>query len=308
MISRFNDSTRFGLADLLLLLTIILWGINMSVLKIGLRLISPHAFNAIRLSLAVLVYAAILMLIPGKFSLGKGDGWKTIGLGFLGITAYQLFFIQALSQMSASSTAIVMGTSPVFIALLSTALGQEKIHWAGWVGVVLSFSGFLLVVAGINSKFSWSGTKGALQILAANACWACYTVFSKPVLDRNSALKISALATISGTLIYLPFAAPELVRVSWHEISGLTWAAIFYSGLVAISLCFFLWYVALKAVGSAKTGAYGNLSPIFAALFAALILGERLTARQGLGALMILIGVYLTRSGYRFFVSRVNHK
>lgn len=298
-----NDS-RMGRTDLLILLTVFLWAVNLSVIKIGLRSFSPHAFNAVRLSLASLAYLGVIAVSPGKFSLGrKGDAWKAAGLGLLGITGYQLFFIQAIDGMSASTASVIMGTSPVFIALLATAIGKERISLAGWLGIAFSFAGFLLVVSGENGGFvfAWSAMRGAVLILLANACWAGYTVFAKPVLERNSPFRLAAVGTIVGTFVYLPFAAKDLAAVEWSRIPWQGWGAILYAGLVAIFLCFVLWYQSVRAVGSAKTGVYGNLTPVLAIFFAGLVLGERLTGLQAIGAAITLFGVYLTRSGYRFF-------
>jgi drug/metabolite transporter (DMT)-like permease len=225
----------------------------------------------------------------------------------LGITFYQVFFIKAVGMMTASTASIVMGTSPIFIALLATAVGEERISFAGWTGIVISFAGFLLVVAGENGglAFTWETWRGAILILLANVCWAGYTVFSRPVLERNSAFRLAAVGTIAGTAVYLPFAARDLAKVAWAQISWQAWGAIFYSGLVAIFLCFVIWYQSVKDVGSAKTGVYSNLTPILAIFFASLVLGERLTALQAVGAAITLAGVYLTRSGYRFFERKV---
>ncbi len=307
MKSRMPQSTngpRLGRTDLLMFLTVLLWAVNVSVLKIGLRTMSPHAFNAVRLALAAIAYLAVLGVSRDKFSLArKGDGWKAAGLGLLGITGYQIVFIQALARMNASTASVVMGTSPIFIALLATAVGKERISAAGWVGIGISVAGFLLVVSGENGGlvFTWEVMGGAVMILVANACWAAYTVFSKPVLERNSSFRLAAVGTIAGTLVYLPFAAKDLAAADWTRIPWQGWAAILYSGLVAIFLCFVLWYQSVKAVGSAKTGVYGNLTPVLAILFAGIALGERLTVLQAAGAAITLSGVYLTRSGYRFF-------
>jgi len=298
------NGSRMGRTDLLMFLTVFLWAVNLTVIKIGLRTLSPHSFNAIRLVLASLAYIAVLAASPGKFSLArKGDGWKAAGLGLLGITGYQLFFIQAINGMSASTASVILGTSPVFIALLATFLGQERITLAGWVGILFSFAGFLLVVSGENGGFvfAWSALRGAGLILLANVCWAGYTVFSKPALDRNSPLRLAAVGTVVGTLLYLPFAARDLAALDWTKISWQGWGAILYSGLVSIFLCFVLWYQSVQKVGSAKTGVYGNLTPVLAIFFAGIVLGERLTGVQAIGAAITLAGVYLTRSGYRFF-------
>ena len=298
------NGTRMGRTDLLIVLVIVLWAVNLSVIKIGLRALSPHAFNAIRLGLASLAYLAVLLARPGRLTLAnKGDRWKAAGLGLLGITLYQVFFIKAVNMMNASTASIIMGTSPIFIALLATAVGEERISLAGWAGIAVSFAGFLLVVAGGNGGlvFTWEAWRGAVLILLANVCWAGYTVFSKPVLDRNSPFRLAAMGTIAGTVVYLPFAARDLARVEWARIPWQGWGAILYAGLVAIFLCFVLWYESVKQVGSAKTGVYSNLTPILAIFFAGLVLGERLTAIQAVGAAVTLAGVYLTRSGYRFF-------
>jgi drug/metabolite transporter (DMT)-like permease len=298
------NGPRIGRTDILIVLVILLWAVNLSVIKIGLRALSPHAFNAIRLSLASLAYAAVLFARRGSPRLArKGDGWKAAGLGLLGITFYQVFFIKAVSVMPASTASVFMGTSPIFIALLATAVAEERISAAGWVGIVISFAGFLLVVAGDNGGlvFTWDAWRGAVLLLLANVCWAGYTVFSKPVLERNSAFRLAAVGTIAGTAVYLPFAVGDLARVEWTRIPWQSWGAIFYAGLVAIFLCFVIWYESVKEVGSAKTGVYSNLTPILAIFFAGLVLGERLAAIQAVGAAVTLAGVYLTRSGYRFF-------
>jgi drug/metabolite transporter (DMT)-like permease len=302
-----GNGARLCCTDLLIVLVIVLWAVNISVLKIGLRSLSPHGFNAIRLSLASLAYLAVLLARPVRPAFGRrGDFWKAAGLGLLGITGYQVVFIKAISMMNASTASIVMGTSPIFIALLATAVGQERITPAGWVGIAISFGGFLLVVSGENGGLvlTWEAWRGAVLILIANAFWAGYTVFAKPILERNSPFRLAAVGTIAGTLVYLPFAAGELARVDWARVPWRGWGAIVYAGLVAIFLCFALWYHSVKRVGSAKTGVYGNLTPILAIVFAGIVLGERLATIQAVGAAITLAGVYLTRSGYRFFERR----
>jgi drug/metabolite transporter (DMT)-like permease len=301
-----KNGAKIGRTDLLMLMTVVLWAVNLSVIKIGLRELSPHSFNAIRLSMASLVYLVIFMLGRRKFALAKGDGWKAVGLGILGITTYQLFFIQAIGRTNASTAAVIMATSPIFIALLSTALGQERIPWAGWLGIIVSVAGFFFVVARQNGgqALSWSGMSGAALIILANICWAAYTVFSKPVLERNSPFGLAAVGTAAGTFLYLPFTLREIVVVPWPKISWAGWGAIFYSGLVAIVLCFVIWYVSVQRVGSSKTGIYSNLSPIFAVAFAGLFLGERFSTSEAVGSAIVLAGVYLTRSGYHFFERR----
>ena len=296
-----NGAARFGRSDLLMILAILFWGVNLSVIKIGLREFTPHAFNGLRFGLASLIYAVWLLAGRTKPALRKGDILKITGLGLAGVTVYQVFFIHGLALEQASTSAVIMAMTPIFIALLSSAFRFEKIPWAGWLGIGLSFAGLAVVMNGPSGSLSWGGIRGDLMILAANICWAVYTVFGKPILARMAAVHLAAMTTIVGTALYLPFAARDLLRGDWREASAMGWAAVVYSAVFAVVISFAIWYASVRRVGNAKTGIYGNLIPIFAAVAAAVILSEKLTPRLAAGAAVILFGVYLTRSGYRLF-------
>ena len=139
------------------------------------------------------------------------------------------------------------------------------------------------------------------MILAGNFLWDIYTVFSKPLLERISPLKLTSMTMAVGAAFYLPFAALDIGRLRWNEISFQAWAVLFYSALFAIAICYIIWHASVKRVGNSKTAIYGYITPVFAMLFASIIISERITLFQIGGALIILVGVYLTRSGYRYF-------
>ncbi len=293
----------FGATDIFMLLAILCWAINFSFIKIALGEFSPVAFNGIRLFFASLILIIVLFVRGEGFSLAKSDILKILFLSIIGNTAFQLLFIHGLNRTTASNTSVIMAMTPVFVAMLSVLLKQEKIHWAGWLGIVISFIGFYFIITKQvgTFHFSWEELRGDLMILTGNLFWAIYTVFSKPFLEKISPLKWTSLTLAVGTVFYLPFAASEIVRIQWSEISFQAWAALIYSGLFAIAICYVIWYASVRRVGNSKTAIYGYLSPIFTILFAYLLISERITLLQIGGALIIFAGVYLTRSGYRLF-------
>ncbi len=289
-----------------MLLAVLCWAVNFSFIKIALREFSPLGFNGIRLFFASLFLIIVLLVSREGFSLAKSDILKIFSLGIIGNTAFQLLFIHGLNWTTASKTSVIMAMTPVFVALLSTLLKQEKIHWAGWLGIVISFIGFYFVItkqAG-TLHFSWEDLRGDLMILLGNLFWAIYTVFSKPFLERISPLKWTSITLAVGSVFFLPFAASDVVRIQWSEVSFQAWAALIFSALFAIAICYVIWYASVKRIGNSKTAIYGYLSPIFTILFAYLLISERITFLQIGGALIIFGGVYLTRSGYRFFERR----
>jgi len=301
-----EEPKGFGATDIFMLLAVLCWAINFSFIKIALREFSPQAFNGIRLLFASLILIIVLFVRGEGFSLAKSDILKILFLGIIGNTAFQLLFIHGLNWTTASNTSVIMAMTPVFVALLSVLLKQEKIHWAGWLGIVISFIGFYFIITkqvGIF-HFSWKELRGDLMILIGNLFWAIHTVFSKPFLEKISPLKWTSITLAVGTVFYLPFAALDIVRIQWSEISFQAWAALIYSGLFAIAICYVIWYASVKRVGNSKTAVYGYLTPIFTILFAYLLISERITFLQIGGALIIFAGVYLTRSGYRLFERR----
>jgi drug/metabolite transporter (DMT)-like permease len=305
-----QDQEKFGLTDIYMLLTIFIWAINFPFIKIALGEFSPLVFNGIRLTFASLVLVFVLILAKQGLGIEKRDLWKLIVLGIIGNTIYQMLFIHGIHLTTASSTAIIMAMTPASVALLSSLLKHEKLHWAAWLGIVFSFIGFYLVMTEQPGTFivSWKSVKGDLMIFFGNTVWAVYTVFSKPLLGRLSPLKWSALTLAVGAMFYLPFCIPAFLRQDFGQISYKGWSILIYSGLFALAFGYVAWYASVRRVGNSKTAIYGNITPVLTIIFAFIFIDEKISFWQGAGALIILSGVYLTRSGYRLFQSRKTQK
>ncbi len=298
-----QDKEKFGSSDALMLVAVLFWAINFSLIKIALKEFSPLGFNGIRLVLASFFLGSIFLISKEGFSVTRSDFWKIIVLGLVGNTAFQMFFIHGLNWSTASNSAIVMAMTPVFVALLSTASKQEKIHWAAWMGIAVSFVGLYLVLTkqpGVF-QFSWQEVRGDLLILFGNLCWAIYTVFSKPMLERMSPLKLTSTTMAVGAVFYLPFCLNDLGQLTLSKITLGAWGALIYSSFFALTLSYLIWYGSVKRVGNTKTAIYGNITPILTAIFAYLFIAERITLLQGVGAGIIILGVYFTRTGYHHF-------
>ena len=152
-----------------------------------------------------------------------------------------------------------------------------------------------------EGKLTWENLKGDMLIFCGNFVWAVYTVFSKPLLGRISPLKWSSLTLAVGTVFYLPFCFPAFISQDFAQVSFGSWSMLAFSGLFALAFGYVVWYSSVKRIGNSKTVIYGNIVPIFTVIFAAIFIAERIGIWQALGAVIILVGVYLTRSGYRIF-------
>ena len=300
---------KFGTTDALMLMAILFWAVNFSMVKIALRELSPLGFNGIRLLFASVVLVFILVLSGESLKVDQKTFWKLVFLGLIGNTAYQMFFIHGIDLTTASNSAIIIAMSPAFIALLSTLMKHERVHTAAWVGILFSFVGFYLVIASRFGTFQFSSlsVRGDLLIFCGNIFWTVFTVFSKPLLERMSPLKLTTLTMAIGTVFFLPFCIKDISHIPFRTVSLKAWGSLLYSGLFALVICYVIWYASVQRVGNTKTAIYDYLIPVFTAIFAYFFIDERITEQQAVGALIIFVGVYLARIGYRRFV-RENEK
>ena len=133
-----ENQENLGITDLFMLLTTLVWGINFIFIKVALVEFSPLAFNGIRMGFASLVLLLVLVVTKQGLGVPKKDIGKLILLGIIGNTAYQLLFIHGINMTTASSTSIIMAMTPASVALLSSLLKHETVHWAAWFGIALS--------------------------------------------------------------------------------------------------------------------------------------------------------------------------
>jgi drug/metabolite transporter (DMT)-like permease len=292
--------------DALLLLMTLIWGTNYSIVKNAFAEIDPQAFNALRMLIASAVFLVIIVLArrmkspPDIFvtpdPITRRDWLGIVALGIVGHFFYQYFFIGGLARTTVANSSLMLAATPVVIALLSAAMGQERISRLHWLGAALSIGGIYTVIGG-GLTLGGSTMTGDLMMLAGVVCWAIYTLGARQLMVRHSPVGITGFSMGIGTLIYAPVMSRNLAETDWTRISAGTWIALVYSALFALCVAYTIWYMAVKQIGSARTSVYSNLVPIVAMLAAVVFIGERLTAAKLAGAAAVLVGVALTRVG-----------
>ena len=287
--------TRTSELDLLVL--VVIWGVNFTVVKVVLREVDPLAFNALRFPFAALA-VWVLMRWQGRRLLPRPrDRAKIAWLSVLGHVAYQVFFIIGLSITLAGNASLMLATVPMWIAILSPVLGHERFSWMVLGGVLVTMAGLTLVILGGASGMSLGGEtlRGDLCMLAAAVVWALYTVLGRRLVRRNGALEVTAWTLWLGTAALVVIGIPGLLRTDLTAISAGAWAGIAYAGVLAVGVAYFIWYRGVRRLGSSGTAVYSNLVPVAAILTAWLWIGETPRALQVVGAGVILAGIAVVR-------------
>src|SRR5512136_2907031 len=196
----------FGVTDLLLLGTVSIWAVNFIVTKNVISgSLEPIAFTALRFAVASIVLLPLLRgLTPAERAVNDGDRWKIVGLGLIGNSLYQIFFITALANTLPANAALILATPPIFIALIGAFFKLESLTWLAWLGILLSFGGIALVIVGgapaEPSSCAANPLLGDLMALGAAIMWALYTLLAAPVLKRHPPIKLTALTAAVGAL------------------------------------------------------------------------------------------------------------
>ena len=283
--------------DGLLLLMVLIWGTNYSVVKAALSEIPPQAFNALRMGLASAVFVAALAW-NGLPRITRGDWLRLAALGVIGHFVYQVCFISGISRTTASNSSLIIGCSPVAVSVASALAGHERIPRAQWIGILLSVLGVYFVV-GRAADFGGASLIGDLLTMGAVACWAVYTVGSRSLLVRYSPLTVTGLTMLAGTALLVPASVPDVRRLAWGDVPAWAWASLILSALLALNLAYLIWYTSVQRIGNVRTSAYSNFIPLVAMAVAIVVLGEPLTGPRIAGAAAILTGVAITRMAVR---------
>ncbi len=288
--------TRFTRLDALLVLVIVAWGTNLSVIKVALREFPAQSFNALRMVIAAAAFLAVLRRRPAgeSASIARDDWWRVVFLGVVGGTLYQLFFLHGVPRTSVANAGLIFGLSPVVISLMSAVVGHERLSPTRWLGGALSVVGLYFVV-GASATVSLNSLAGDAFVFVGMLCWAVYSVASRPLLGRYSPTVLTAWATVVGAALYVALSVPALVATDWAGISWWSWFLMTASSVVCLVLAYVIWYTGVQRLGATRTSAYSNLTPIAAIVVGWLWLGEPMTAAQAVGAAAILGGVFLTR-------------
>lgn len=279
-----------------LILVVFSWGGAFTAAKIALQELPPFTVATLRFALATLILIPILWRQEGLVrKINRQDYFWFVLLGLTGVFGYNALFFEALKHTTAVNGALIIAANPITTALLSALLNKEKLAGRQLIGIIISFTGVLFVIAkgSLTVVRSLSFNFGDLLLIGAMLCWAVYSITGKRVMSKFSPLAATTLACTIGTLALAPFMAREIMLGQWPATTWATWVAISYMAVFATVMGFVWWNHGVAQIGASRAAIFINLVPISAMLVATLF-GEVISLPQLLGAMLVISGVYLT--------------
>jgi drug/metabolite transporter (DMT)-like permease len=284
---------RLSTVDLMLLATVLIWALNVTVTKYILEHgFKPLAYAAVRYGLAALAFAALTLALERSLAVGGRQTLLLIGVAVVALWANQICFVYALKLTTATSVSLILGSTPIFTALISAGLG-ERLSRRFWAATLVSFGGVALVALGSGGSLS-ANVWGDLIAIGLAISWAAYSVAIAPLMRTYSPYRISSIVLL---LMWIPLLAVSAVQLGRQDygLSASVWLLLAFAVLGPLVLTNVLWFTALDRVGPSHATLFANLQPFIGALFAVWLLSESLSGLQIAGGVAIAAGIMLAR-------------
>ncbi|HXE68465.1 MAG TPA: DMT family transporter [Hyphomicrobiaceae bacterium] len=215
-------------------------------------------------------------------------------LALMGGSIFGTMQYVTLQYTTALNMGVVGSISPVFIVAASWLLFGDRLGAIQLFGVFVSLTGVLAIMSQLSLQrlFDLSFNFGDLLIIVNMVFWAiyCACLRLRPNVHAMSFLFVFALAS---ALFVLPFAIWEFALGRHLLFEPLTVFAVVYAALVTSLLAYVAWNRGIELVGASRASAFLHTIPLFAAVFATSLLGERLYPFHVVGFALILAGVTL---------------
>ena len=260
----------------------VIWGTTFAIVKDSLQHIPVALFLALRFSLAAACFVWV-----------RFDSRALRPALWLGLLAFVGFATQTIGieVTTASNAAFITGLSVVLTPLVGALVWKQAVAPRLYAAALVATVGLGLLTIG---EAGFAGiSSGDLWVLLTAISYAIYIVYLGEVAGRASAMALAGLQLLPMALLAWLWALPHVGALPQVPLS--TYAAIAYLAVIATALVGVLQTYAQRVVNAPLAALVFALEPVFAALFAAWWLGERLPASGWFGGVLVVLAMILSQ-------------
>jgi drug/metabolite transporter (DMT)-like permease len=225
--------------------------------------------------------------------------WPRVAL--LGICFFGLFFVLyniAVGYTTAARASLALSTLPLQTMAVAALLGIERLTVRKTLGVGIAMLGVFAALAsglGAAPEGAW---RGEAIMIGAVLCMSFYNVWSRPFMQRSSALGFLCVGMGAGAIALVLIGVVTGRVAVLADFGAAQWIAGIYLGVGGGALAFILWVMALQRTTPTLVANTMTVNPIAAGLLAAQLVGEPITLNLVLGLVAVFAGIWIaTMSG-----------
>ncbi|QNG60352.1 DMT family transporter [Bacillus sp. PAMC26568] len=287
---------------LILIGVMLIWGLNVPLLKIIVDSFMPVTVTAIRIFTAsicvfVLLFSLKLFRIPTL-----KETIYIAGGGLLNVVCHHYFLSVGLTMTTSTNGGLILGLGPMLTAILSILFLNQRLTALRFTGFVLGLTGVgFTILAG--SKGLSSINMGDLYIFISIFTQACSFIIIKKACKTLDPRLMTGYMLFFGSLILFIISLilePNGLE-SLYDGTPAVWVVFFTSAILATAIGHMTYNYAIGMVGPAETSIFMNLSTFFALAGSALILKEAIYPAHLIGLFFIVSGVIFGSGAYEEF-------
>jgi drug/metabolite transporter (DMT)-like permease len=248
---------------------------------------------------AILVPIARTLAAPARTP-GRADAWRIVWMGVVGFAGAFALSHWGLARSTATNAALLIIVEPLSIMALSHLLLGEGLRRREVAGGALALLGAVLVVLngvpGLTLTLAphW---RGDLLLVLAGLAYGAYTLIGRAVLARHSPLVVTARSIVWGAVVMVPLTVAEWLGGARPVLSRGAVVGALYLAIVITAFGYLLWNWVLARVSAPQVAIFVTVQPIGGAILGVVLLREPLTVFTVAGAVLIVLGLWLTVAG-----------
>ncbi len=255
--------------------------------------IEPYGFILLRLLGATILFWMISFMGPKEKIIAK-DFLIFAVAAFFGVTLNMLTFFKGLSYTTPIHASVIMVVVPIIVLLLSAMFLKEKITALKIIGIILGFSGALiLTIYGKAQQASDNILWGNLLVFVNAVSYSIYVVLVKQLTSKYHPITFIKWLFLFGLIMVFPFGYEELSTVQWYNFDSYTYFSVAFVIVGATFGTYLLNPLALRELKASTVSTFLYLQPVIAGIFAISMGSDVLDVTKVAAMTLIFIGVYL---------------
>ncbi|MUV36963.1 WAT1-related protein chloroplastic [Lentibacillus sp. JNUCC-1] len=278
----------------LLLFVMLLWGMNVSAIKVLVGAVDPLLLQGFRVMIAGI---AVLLICAGLgiFRLPKKHEWLTIAfIAIFNVILHHSFLAVGLERTSGINGSLILGMNPLITAMLAFLILHQRMSWLRVAGFILGFGGVVVTTLTGSGELTGLSLGDIFVFLGMFVQGLSFILISKlkPTLDAR--LATGYMLVFGAAVIFLTSQGfgsdiQDITRLFDWQLAGV----FLFSAILATAFGHMTYNYAIKKVGPAESAIFLNLNTLFAVTAAAVFLNETITLYHTAGFILILTGVFL---------------
>jgi drug/metabolite transporter (DMT)-like permease len=289
---KFSKSTRTYISAVL---AMIFWSMTFIWFKLANKVFPPFSIVLIRLVISSVILLTGAIFIRRLQKIERRD-WKWIIL--LAVFEPFLYFIGeslGLTIISSTQAAVIIGTIPLLVPVGAYLFFREKLSLLNMAGIIISFTGLLIVVLKRGFAFNVNPTGVMLLFLAVFSAVG-YTLMVRKLVVRYNPYSLVTYQNILGIIFFFPLVAVfEFESLISVDVTNRALISLFCLAIFGSTLAFILYNYSIKNLGASKANIFTNIIPVLTAVFSFYILNEEMSFRKVTGIAVVLAGLFLSQ-------------